>query len=171
MRPLAVIAEALAVIADDHDDGAVEQSAPLENVEQMADLRVDERDRAVVRVTVRVAIRERRLVRRVRVVEVQPRKEARASHDIEPLHRARDDFVGATPAALPTVGVPTREHGVVVREAAVQPARSDRGRWPRRTRPSESPRERATRRGSRRRAPRRARRRSREPRDPEGSAR
>ena len=117
MRPLAVIAEALAVIADDHDDRAVEQSAPLENLEQMADLRVDERDRSVVRVAVRVAIGSRRLVRRVRVVEVQPRKEARARHDIEPLHRARDDLVGATPAVLPTVRVPTRDHGVVVREA------------------------------------------------------
>ena len=123
MRPLAVIAEALAVIADDHDDRAVEQSAPLEDVEQLADLRVDVRDRSLVRVTVRVAIGSRRLVRRVRVVEVQPRKEARARHDIEPLDRARDDFVGATPAVLATVRVPTRDHGVVVREPAVQPSR------------------------------------------------
>ena len=111
------------MIADDHDDRPVEQSAPLEDVEQLADLRVDVRDRSIVRVTVRVAIGSRRLVRRVRVVEVQPRKEARARHDVEPLDRARDDFVGATPAVRAAGRVPTREHGVVVREPAVQPSR------------------------------------------------
>ncbi len=46
VRALAVIAQALAVVAHDDDDGLVEEVMGVEPRQQSADLRIDERDLA-----------------------------------------------------------------------------------------------------------------------------
>ena len=76
VRALAVIAEALAVVAHDDDHRAVEEVLRVELRDEAADLRVDERDLAVVRMP-GVARLERlgRIVRGVRVVEMHPGEE------------------------------------------------------------------------------------------------
>ena len=77
VRAFAVFAEALAVIAHHHDDGAIGEVMRIEIAEQPADLRIDEGDLADVRMP-GVARLERlwRIVRRVRVVEMDPAEEA-----------------------------------------------------------------------------------------------
>ena len=67
-------AQALSVIADEDDEGALEQVASLEEAEHATDLRVHEYDGALIPARpIRPAVG--RVVGRVRVVEVQPSKE------------------------------------------------------------------------------------------------
>ena len=75
MRPLAVVAESLAMIAGNHDERAIEIAAGTERVEQARELRVGVGDLAVVRrLGPRRELRWRR-VWRVRIVEVDPDEE------------------------------------------------------------------------------------------------
>src|SRR6185295_13202117 len=88
MRALTVLAEALAVIADDGDDGPAQKIARFEEVQQPPDLRVDEGDFAEVGAFGELLpIRRRRRVRRVRVVEVNPAEKACAPNALEPFQR------------------------------------------------------------------------------------
>ena len=94
VRPLAVLAEALAVIAHHDDDRVAREIMIVEIREQTADLRVDERDLADVRPAgVARLERLRRRVRRVRVVEMDPAEEARCAGAIEPGERLVGDLV------------------------------------------------------------------------------
>ena len=94
VRPLAMFAEALAVIAHHHDDGVAREIVLVEVREQPADLRIDEGDLADVG-AVRVARLEglRRRVRRMRVVEVDPPEEARSGDLVEPRQRVIGYFI------------------------------------------------------------------------------
>ena len=69
---VAVLAEALAVVAEQDDQRFLVQAALPQAVEQPADLRVGRRDLAVVRVAQTAAERLRRRVRLVGVVVVHP---------------------------------------------------------------------------------------------------
>ena len=66
VRQFAVLAERLAVIAGDDDDGVLR----IDRAEQTAELNIEICDLAVVRLRIRI----RRRVRRVRVVEMHPRE-------------------------------------------------------------------------------------------------
>src|SRR5438445_3444946 len=80
VRALAMLAEALPVIADDHDDRAIQQSPFVQERQHAAELRVDKRNFAEVRIGgIDRPVRLGRLVRRVRVVEVEPGEEASAA--------------------------------------------------------------------------------------------
>ena len=93
----AVLVETLTVIADHHDDGAVEQTARLERLHDAPDLRVGERNLTLIRlIRIAPAVRLRRLVRRVRVIEVNPREERRRVVLLNPRQRAVDDLVSGT---------------------------------------------------------------------------
>ena len=78
MRTLAVLTEALAVIRRDEHDRARERTAGVERAEHAGELPIDRRDLTVVR-QLRIAGGEvrRRLVRRVRIVVVDPQKPRR----------------------------------------------------------------------------------------------
>ena len=92
---LAVVAEALAVIAHHQDDGAIVDAERFELRDHPRHLAVGERDFAVVGMPL-VARRERlrRAVRRVRVVEVQPGEKGLAAARVQPGERLIDDVVG-----------------------------------------------------------------------------
>ena len=90
-----MFAEALTVIADDHYDGAIEHSALVEKRNHPGELKVDEADGAGVWIlAVRGCKFRRRLSGRMRVVEMQPRKEAAAVHLVQPAERIVHDAVG-----------------------------------------------------------------------------
>ena len=98
VRGLAVIVEALAVIAHHRDDRPVEQAlrAPESSITR-AELRIGERDLALVQPAgIPSPVRLGRIVRAVRVVEVQPREEALSFDFLEPRQRPIDDLVGRT---------------------------------------------------------------------------
>jgi hypothetical protein len=85
---LAVLAERLAVIGDDHDKGVVSEVTLVQHAQETRELRIDEGDRAKVRdFLVHRAIRFGQRVRRVRVVEMHPRKEWRGVPPRHPLNR------------------------------------------------------------------------------------
>src|SRR5436309_4037543 len=88
VRPLAMFAEAFAVVAHHHDDGLLCEAAIVEEREESADLRVDERNFAEIRAPL-VARLERfgRTVRRARVVKMDPAEEALGRDAIEPRER------------------------------------------------------------------------------------
>jgi hypothetical protein len=91
---LAVVVQALAVIADDDDDGAFEQIAIAEELDHAADLRVRERDLPLVGIAGIAALeRFRRIVRGVRIVEMDPREKRRGAVLVDPRQRAVDDLV------------------------------------------------------------------------------
>ncbi len=93
---LAVLAEALAVIGDDRDERAVEAAAALERRDQAADARVDVGDLAVVRRRLEAGgERRRRIVGRVRVVQMHPAEERLRAAAVEPLHRGVDHRIAA----------------------------------------------------------------------------
>jgi hypothetical protein len=94
VRALAVIAETLAVIADGDDHGSIQQAARVEKASDPADLRVDERDLAEVRPAGEsVSVRFGRVVRRVRIVKVNPTEEAGRSNGLEPRQRVIRDVI------------------------------------------------------------------------------
>jgi hypothetical protein len=119
-----VIAEPLAVIARHRDDRGRLGAGGMQPDEQPRDLRIDERDLAVVGVAIRLLEeRLRRIVGRVRIVEVDPRKERlrRRLGGRQPRKRGLGDDVAA-PLGL-EAGVARRiaGHAIVVRiEAARQ---------------------------------------------------
>ena len=77
MRPLAVIAEPLAVIAGDDDQRAIHLSVRAQRFEKPRELRVRVGDLAVIwRLRAR-AVFGRRFVGGVRIVEVEPQEEGR----------------------------------------------------------------------------------------------
>jgi hypothetical protein len=88
---LAVLAERLAVVGGDRDDGRTRARVP--GGQEIAERVVGGRDLAAVRVA--AAMRRRRVVRSVRIEQVDPH-EARSRFDREPCARGRD-HVG-TPA-------------------------------------------------------------------------
>jgi hypothetical protein len=94
VRPLSVLAQPLAVVAHDGNHGPIEQCVSVEEIDDTRDLRVDERDFGVVGMprVLRVELR-RRLVWRVRIVEVQPGEEPLILHLLEPRERLVHDLV------------------------------------------------------------------------------
>src|SRR6185295_7634239 len=82
---LAVIAEPLAVIGKEHDDGPIVETQALELVEEPADDSVRRRDLAVVSVRIAGAERLGRLVRRMRLVEVKQEEERFALARLDPI--------------------------------------------------------------------------------------
>jgi len=108
VRVLAVLAEALAVIADDRDDRRRETAGTIQPVEHRSDHFIVERDLAVVEASgKRLAERRRRIVGVMRVVQVKPREErrGRAGVHVHPVERR-----GRRPVAAPL-----EPHAVVVR--------------------------------------------------------
>ena len=95
MAGLTVLAEALAVISDHHDDGVPPPLVGIEPLEQSADLRIDVGDLADVG-PVAIARGEGlgRLVGRVRVVVVHPGEEAPRWVLIEPAERCVRHLAG-----------------------------------------------------------------------------
>ena len=90
-----MFAEALTVISNDHDDGVVEQAALVEKLNHPGELKVDEADCADVgTLAVRRCKFRWRSSRRVRVVEMQPRKERTAVNLVQPPKRSVNDAVG-----------------------------------------------------------------------------
>ena len=73
MRPLAVLAEALAVISRDHHQGAIELTGRAQIVEQLPDHRVGVRHLGVVRLVPR-GERFRGAVGFMRVIQMDPSK-------------------------------------------------------------------------------------------------
>jgi hypothetical protein len=73
---LAVLPERLAVIPGDNDDGPIQQLAPVERLEQAANLRVGKGDLADVWIDVARVERLGRIVGSMRVVEMRPEEEA-----------------------------------------------------------------------------------------------
>jgi hypothetical protein len=95
VRVLTVIAEALAVVAQDRDHRAVQQIPLPEERDDPADLGVGEGDFAAVRMSgVLGLVGLGRIVRRVRVVQVDPREERPALRLVDPRQRLVDDLVG-----------------------------------------------------------------------------
>jgi len=95
VRGLAVVAQALAVIAHHDDDRLLVEPASAQQVEHAPDLAVGKRHLTVVRVPL-VARRERlgRAVRRVRIVEVNPREERRVPGPVDPRQGLVHHLVG-----------------------------------------------------------------------------
>ena len=123
MRALGVLAETLPVIADDRDNRLLEQASSLEESDQSPDLRIDERDFARVRPAREPrAVRLRRVVRRVRVVEMHPREEARRGRRVEPRKRAIGDLVRRPLDARR--GLPLRLVEIEVVDIRVEPLRN-----------------------------------------------
>ena len=84
------------MVGDDGDERAIEAAGPLERRDQAADAGVDVGDLAVVRRRLEAGReRRRRIVRRVRVVEMHPAEERLRAAAVEPLHRRVDDRVAA----------------------------------------------------------------------------
>ena len=76
MRVFAVLAKSFPVVAGGNDEGRVEEGASLQPVKQAADLRVRLSDFAIVGNALRLGTPfGRRIVRRVRIVEVHPEEE------------------------------------------------------------------------------------------------
>ena len=128
VRVLAVLAERLAVVARDHDEGAVVQLPFAETREEAPDRRVDARDLAVVRILREaLLVRGRRVVRVVRVVEVHPDEHRPGGAAVEPGERTGDDLAAAPLLRRVRVGavLARPEARVVDVEAAVE-AGSDR---------------------------------------------
>ena len=94
VRALAVVAQALSMIAKHDDDRAVEQLFRLEECADPRDLRVDERDLAQVRsIGKSCSVRLGRRVRRVRIIEMHPAEESQRLDRLEPCERAVGHFV------------------------------------------------------------------------------
>ena len=96
MRRLAVIAEPFAVITGDGDDRARGAARRIQPLQDAADLRVRERDFPVVRVSLGL-LQELlwRIVRRVRVVEMDPREERTGIVALEPRKGGIDHDIAA----------------------------------------------------------------------------
>jgi hypothetical protein len=78
MRPLAVLTQAFAMVANGDDDGAIDEIALIKKRQDAPDLRIDKANLTNVRlVGMHRGVRFGRLVRRVRVVEVEPREKPR----------------------------------------------------------------------------------------------
>ena len=96
VRALAVFAQALSVIADEDDEGALAQVAGVEEGQHAADLRIHECDGALIPGRP-VGPALGRVVRRVRVVEMQPSEKPRTRRRVQPGQRVIDDLVGRPP--------------------------------------------------------------------------
>ena len=107
MRRLAVLGQALAVVAHDRDDRRRTKAERIDAIEQTADHRVVEGDFAVVRpIGKGFAERRRRIVRVVGIVQVDPHEQRRAERGVrrQPVGGGGD---GPIPAAL-------ERHAIVV---------------------------------------------------------
>ena len=99
MRPLTVTSQRLAMIADDDDDGALVDARAPQPGEEPIHLLIDERDLAVVR-SGRTSTAElghqrlRRLIRSVRVVEMDPGEERPGLAFVQPTERGIEDLIG-----------------------------------------------------------------------------
>ena len=113
VRFLPVVAETLAVIAQHRHDRLLEQAALLEKTDDAAHLRVGEGDFAPVGMAFVLGLEGLgRIVRRVRVVQVNPREEPPVLHRVDPRQGLVDHLVAGTldvaqraPAALRDVEV------------------------------------------------------------------
>src|SRR6266542_5586441 len=96
VRELAVIAESLTVIPGNDDDRPIALSRSIQPLEHARDLRVGERDLAVVGASARLCEELlRRIVRRMRIVEMNPREERLRSGAPEPAERGVHHHVAA----------------------------------------------------------------------------
>src|SRR5262245_48708172 len=94
-----MIAEAFAMVGDDDDERAIESTGLVERADQLRDAAVDVRDLAVVRRGLETrAERRRRVVRCVRVVEMNPGKK-RLTARVQPLPR-RAGYLAAQALSL-----------------------------------------------------------------------
>ena len=85
VRVLAVLTEALAVIADDGDDRGRQTAGAIQPIQHRTDRGIVERDLSIVGAVRKLfAKRRRRIVRIVRVVEVQPRRRTAPDRRREP---------------------------------------------------------------------------------------
>jgi hypothetical protein len=92
---LTVIAERLAMVADDDHRRSIGELLPVEGVEEPPDLRVGKRNLADVLVKISRSKRFWRIVREMRIVEMHPQQEFRVIHLVKPLDRIRNHAVGA----------------------------------------------------------------------------
>ena len=90
-------------------------------VEQAADLRVGKGDLANIRIEVTRSVRFGRVVGAMRIVEVRPQEERRASDLIDPPDRVGHDFIAAA-LESPRPALIARRHVHVPVEALCQPA-------------------------------------------------
>ena len=121
MLLFAVLAERLAVIAEDDDDRAIEAAVAGEMIEQTAQLQIGCRNLRVVRADHRrrkaLADRCGRIVRRMRLVEMHPREERARPILVEPFDGFRHDL-----AAGPLHGVEADVHAVLAEIEVVEEA-------------------------------------------------
>ena len=117
----AVLAERLAVIAEDDDDRAIEAAVAGEMIEQTAQLQIGCRNLRVVRADHRrrkaLADRCGRIVRRMRLVEMHPREERARPILVEPFDGFRHDL-----AAGPLHRVEADVHAVLAEIEVVEEA-------------------------------------------------
>jgi hypothetical protein len=100
VRQLAVVAEAFSMIGEHDDIDVLVAAGRAKRVEDAADLLVGEGDLAVVRTAGKTTAEGfRRIVRGVRIVEMQPREE-RPRRALKPANRGVGHFVGASLSAL-----------------------------------------------------------------------
>ena len=99
MRRLAVVAQALAVVADDDDDRSIEKASLFQRPDEHAYLLIHEGHRGVIRKRVSAEVPCGRRARGMSVVEVEPREEARAVDAVDPVRRTCHDLVGASTGA------------------------------------------------------------------------
>ena len=105
VRRFTVLAETFTVIADDHHNRPIEHPALVEKRYDPRELEVDEADGAALWI---LAVRRGeflgRFSRGVRVVEVEPRKEAAATHLLQPAERVIHDAVGGAASDWRSMG-------------------------------------------------------------------
>jgi hypothetical protein len=96
VRHLAVVAQTLAMIGGDGNDGATGLTRRVQPLQHAADLRIGKRDLAVVgNVPGSGQILRRRIVRRVRIVKMNPREERTRVGGRKPSERGVHDRVAA----------------------------------------------------------------------------
>ena len=135
MFVLSVLAQALAMVGEHHDDGAVVEPQPPQVVKKSAHDRVARGDLAIVCEWITALVRLRRLVWRMRLVGVEEEEERVVLHALEPGHRQRCCLVSATLDASRRVCAARGHELVFVEiEAVANPARSSQN--PRRDGPA-----------------------------------
>jgi hypothetical protein len=106
VRHLAVLAERFAVIGDHGDHGVGLVSGAAQPVEDASELGVRERDLAVVEPPRELcAVRLRRSVRCMRVVDMQPREERSPPRCLQPANASDTTSLAARCAPAPGIGL------------------------------------------------------------------